>query len=462
MSEKKCIYCGKSNLREGDLSESDIIPDSLTNAKLRNDNVCRIEHNNLFSDHFESTVINDLAFLRNILNINGKNKTFPNYMAKLHIKGDTYTKKFSSDNDNLSDSIMSDESKSKKIGSLDKIKEIAKARDILKIEEIDFNTTEVTKEIDLNTKAFVSDEMMRLATKIAFEWVCKVNGINDYYKAFDDAIKFITTGTHFEDNTPVTMISDKSLNSAIQNISDYGSHLLMYYFDHSNHLNVIFSFWGIVLYEIKLSKTISPQQMKHHFYLQEFMLDGKKRSLSGSDLHNIDHFFRNTTVLAEINGIKLCSNEAVKCAFPIHQTIIVDNVHEYLKKIQAKIFNTEDLYEMFLSNITRIVQTSVADFKSLKRFVSDNNFDGENSFNFKSDNSKYWFLLYIVFLIGKKKLDRIDEQGVKSIVKGFLGHQHNEEFTITKELIESLKKEILSDPDYNLFIKNGSIVLLSS
>ncbi|WP_176494698.1 hypothetical protein [Anaerocolumna aminovalerica] len=45
----KCLYCGT----EYNLSESDIIPDALTNARILNRNVCKIEHNNKFSDLFE-------------------------------------------------------------------------------------------------------------------------------------------------------------------------------------------------------------------------------------------------------------------------------------------------------------------------------------------------------------------------------------------------------------------------
>lgn len=48
----KCIYCGTTE----DLSESDIIPDALTNAKITNRNVCRKNHNNEFSDMFEAEV----------------------------------------------------------------------------------------------------------------------------------------------------------------------------------------------------------------------------------------------------------------------------------------------------------------------------------------------------------------------------------------------------------------------
>ena len=51
----KCIYCGI----DYDLSESDIIPDALTNSCILNNNVCRIEHNNKFSDMFESKIKDD-------------------------------------------------------------------------------------------------------------------------------------------------------------------------------------------------------------------------------------------------------------------------------------------------------------------------------------------------------------------------------------------------------------------
>lgn len=61
--EHKCIYCENTK----DLSESDIIPDALTNARILNKNVCRIEHNNKFSDMFESKVTESIAFITNEL-----------------------------------------------------------------------------------------------------------------------------------------------------------------------------------------------------------------------------------------------------------------------------------------------------------------------------------------------------------------------------------------------------------
>jgi hypothetical protein len=65
MIKRACIYCGTTD----NLSDSDIIPDALTNAKIINPNVCRIAHNSKFSDYFESKVIEKLATITNLLDV---------------------------------------------------------------------------------------------------------------------------------------------------------------------------------------------------------------------------------------------------------------------------------------------------------------------------------------------------------------------------------------------------------
>ena len=83
----ECIYCGTSE----DLSESDIIPDALTNARIINRNVCRVAHNNRFSDLFESKVISDLGFITNELDIkSSKGKKYASYAATIKIDGIGY------------------------------------------------------------------------------------------------------------------------------------------------------------------------------------------------------------------------------------------------------------------------------------------------------------------------------------------------------------------------------------
>lgn len=94
MKEHKCIYCGAS----ADLSESDIIPDALTNARITNKNVCRVAHNNRFSDLFESKVIEALSFITNELDIkSSKGKRYAAYDATVTIDGESYKTSLQSD-----------------------------------------------------------------------------------------------------------------------------------------------------------------------------------------------------------------------------------------------------------------------------------------------------------------------------------------------------------------------------
>jgi len=89
-----CIYCGVTE----DLSKSDIIPDALTNAKMINPNVCRIKHNNDFSDMFEAEVIQKLALITNELDIkSSKGKNYASYESIITIGDTDYNAKITSE-----------------------------------------------------------------------------------------------------------------------------------------------------------------------------------------------------------------------------------------------------------------------------------------------------------------------------------------------------------------------------
>ena len=86
----RCIYCGMEN----DLSKSDIIPDALTSAKIINPNVCRVAHNNRFSDMFENEVIEKLAIITNQLDIkSSKGNNYARYSANIIVDGTEYKTK---------------------------------------------------------------------------------------------------------------------------------------------------------------------------------------------------------------------------------------------------------------------------------------------------------------------------------------------------------------------------------
>jgi hypothetical protein len=75
-----------------------IISDALTNAKIINPNVCRVEHNNKFSDLFEDKVIRKLALITNELDIKSrKSKKYASYSTQINVDGTEYSTKISSE-----------------------------------------------------------------------------------------------------------------------------------------------------------------------------------------------------------------------------------------------------------------------------------------------------------------------------------------------------------------------------
>lgn len=203
--EKKCIYCNKDK----DLSKSDIIPDALSNVKIINPCVCSIQHNQRFSDKFESTIINGLSPITNKLCISSKKKGENRYTPhditmtinnkKYNIKKFTSLAKFYS-----SGGISKSVDGKSMIGELSKLEKIPNGE----VENLDLHEKDKIISFKISHNIFFSSEMYRLVTKIAFEWYCLENHITHYLRDFDEIIKFIDKG---EGINPVKVVSNKDI-----------------------------------------------------------------------------------------------------------------------------------------------------------------------------------------------------------------------------------------------------------
>lgn len=270
MKERACIYCGTTE----NLSSSDIIPDALTNAKIINPNVCRDAHNSKFSDMFEYEIIKHIALITNELDIKSrKGDKYAPYSAKITIDGKEYVTKISSDTELFSrEKIMTTEDGKTKLGPLEKIKKFKDANDD-NITVLDINKLNIEKNVKINLEVFFSDEMHRLMAKIAYEWYCLHNDITDKIDAFNNIIDFITTGNIEKD--PVEFVSNEAVYSYFEHQSDLGNHTILSYIGLDGSVNVIVSFFGIAIYNIKLLPHII-EQCKNNAIYQILTIDAKR------------------------------------------------------------------------------------------------------------------------------------------------------------------------------------------
>lgn len=454
-----CIYCGV----EKPLSESDIIPDALTNARITNKNVCKTEHNNKFSDLFESEVIDALALITNKLDVKSrKGKNYAAYPAVVEIDGIDYNVSMTSEKSIFDGRVIKSVDEKHKMSSLERIKGIAKNPE--EVEEIDVNNLMLTEKVNINLEIYFSDVMYRMISKIAFEWYCVKNNVSGYHEEFANIISFITTG---EGNNPVTIFQNKELYEFYEKQKDLGSHCLFGFEDQEGKINVVVSLFGIAMYRVIVTDK-KPEFCPNNFLYTELRTDSSRREIVHTTYEQAEaDFFE-----ALYNGGKYVEGpklgristkifvgkvqidfvlytfvfNMIKCLIGIHDEVNVPN---------------KCIGEIIIHNIKNILQSSLLHKKTLKRFVKD--YFPENHEPIKinpiSTNKRTTFLFYILFNIGKQEIDAIDDNGLQKVTKQIFNMNAENTIVLDDALEKKLIEEILSTPSYSEILEKGANVI---
>lgn len=269
----KCIYCNSE-----DLSISDIIPVALTGTKVTKLFVCK-KHNAFTNENFEQIVSSNLKFFRSSLGLLERSGKEIKYRADLIIDGITIPKVDISDRASIYEDkkrLFSGEKKGKKflIGNVEKLKQKSGVNEedieIVQMKDVTINYSFSLEEL------FASDAMLRTIAKIAYEWHCYINDIEEcsieQYKDIIECILLKKTVSQF-----VEIVTDNILDQCLKHVCYVGNHGLFEYVDIDGYLYVIINFWGIVLYKVRIKNTFNPNTYKEHCYtLYVYHIDGHK------------------------------------------------------------------------------------------------------------------------------------------------------------------------------------------
>lgn len=441
----KCIYCGSSE----DLSKSDIIPDALTNGKIINPCVCRVNHNNKFSDLFEDDVIKAFAVITNELDVkSSKGNKYAPYDALIEIAGNQYKTKVSYGTDAFSGQrIMKSKDGKSLIGPLEEIKKIKGANEA-DIKIIDVNEEVVEQSIALDLSIFFSESIYRLACKIAYEWFCLRNKIEDRYDQFDEIVNYITEGD--ECNNTVKIVADAEVYSFFNNLAGFGSHVLLSYEDTDGYIHVIVNLFGIVMYDVVLCKNNELCRSKALF--QMITLDSIKKSFSYTDINDLVNNFNNS-----FNEVKI---DNVVCKIP--KDLLDDSMNEkysyiciYDHLLHLNLTkDTQVMIPILLRNIEDVLQASALTMRGLRRFVREHRdyIDSQKELNPKASYKKGIFLFYMLYIVGKN-----EEINSLLDLNTFLRQNFGEgEIQVTEESASRLLTEMLKDNTYIEKIKFGA------
>lgn len=457
-SKKACIYCGAEN----DLSESDIIPDALTNARIINRNVCRKEHNNKFSDLFESKVISSLAFITNGLDIkSSKGKNYAAYPATVNIGGIDYKVSMTSEKGLFDGRVLKSADKKHLMSSYDKVLSIAK--DSSEIQPLDINGLELEEKVNINLAIYFDEAVFRMAAKIAFEWYCSKNNVSGYHDDFENIIFYITTG---KGTNPVSIIQNKRLYDIVGEKANLGSHCLFGFEDSNGRINVVLYLFGIAMYRVIVVEH-KPSFCQNNFLYVELCTDSSRKEITEMSYEQAEKSFygflnpKNFIAGPQINGVTVMlptssvSSDVTLYPFVLNMMKCFDGIHE------ETIVPNAIINSILLNQIKQITQASLVHKKSIKRFVNEYFRDGHEPIviNPLTSNKKVTFLLYILMAIGNSGIETIDDHKLQQVVKSALGIGADSEIIINDALEKKLKTEIMETRHYSDIIEIGANII---
>lgn len=404
MGNIKCIYCNKSESDGIRLSESDIIPGSLTNKKIINRNVCEVDHNNKFGETFESDVINKLAFIRNQLGLKSKNGMLPTYSAAYNIEGEKYS--FQRKNEyvsKLGHEILASKKENSKtlLGPIEMTNKIKKHEDA---EVVNLNGKNILIETDLDREVFFSLSMKRMAAKIGYEWHCKSHNLNEVKQEYKDIIKFICTGE--SDYNMVNIVKCPDLYELLDTKCSLGSHSLIEY-NYKGNAYVLLYFFGLLIYKIKVSNgtLYDPNPI-----YEEFKLDGTSEQIKDKKTtqKNLDLVVENilNDFLTEAGPVAIIKDtRSDDFQKSLDDPIFLKKLDALLKTEIEIIKGREDMTEILNPRIEKLIITyDACNILGYRNFLKKiDNIKGEKEKLLQTiTNSVGVMNLYTIYILGKK------------------------------------------------------------
>lgn len=218
----KCIYCNS----ETELTSSDILTYAITGAKLTKSFVCKT-HNALTNDKYEKKFVSDLDFFRNCLGLTTRDGKPIQYKADISVDGTKMHNVKLSNKESLyapKGVIAGIDDNGNKIlmAPMDKIKKIGKGKE----STVDISNIIVHKTIEADS--FIGYYAVHSVAKMAYEWYCYINDIEEYKKENAEIVEYILGNI---DGDFVDIIVDGNYYAAMDKLSEIGTNSFFQYDD---------------------------------------------------------------------------------------------------------------------------------------------------------------------------------------------------------------------------------------
>lgn len=268
--QMKCIYCNS----ETELTSSDIITYAITGAKLTKSFVCKT-HNALTNDKYEKKFVADLDFFRNHLGLTTRDGKPIQYIADISVDGTEMRNVKISNRESLYApkgvvAGVDDEGKKILMAPMEKIEKISKGN----ASTVDISDVILHKTIF--SDSFLGFYAVHSIAKMAYEWYCYVNGIDEFKEENREIVEYILEKN---ESKPVDIIIDGNYYATIDRLSEIGTNAFFQYDDVDGYRYVVFDFWKTISYRVRICKSpegIACDTKALFFELYLYHIDGSK------------------------------------------------------------------------------------------------------------------------------------------------------------------------------------------
>ena len=324
----KCIYCNS----EVELTSSDIITYAITGAKLTKSFVCKT-HNAFTNDNYEKKFVADLDFFRNQLGLTTRDGKPIQYKADLSIAGTEIHNVKLSDRESLyapKDVVAGTDIEGNKIlmAPMERLEKISKG----KVASVNISDVSVHKTVGSND--FIGYHAIHSMAKMAYEWYCYINNIEEYKEEYQEIVDYILGKTEQE---VVDIIINGNYYWAIDHLSEIGTNSFFQYDDLDGYRYVVIDFWKTIAYRIRICKSPNDCLKKVRtlpVILYLYHIDGSKTQ--------------------QVFGVVL----------------LEENKQAYFETIRPQNI-TADIWRIFASRIGKIMSTMVLSIHILEREVKN-------------------------------------------------------------------------------------------
>ena len=324
----KCVYCNS----EVELTSSDIITYAITGAKLTKSFVCKT-HNAFTNDNYEKKFVADLDFFRNQLGLTTRDGKPIQYKADLSIAGTEIHNVKLSDRESLyapKDVVAGTDIEGNKIlmAPMERLEKISKG----KVASVNISDVIVHKTVGSND--FIGYHAIHSMAKMAYEWYCYINNIEEYKEEYQEIVDYILGKTEQE---VVDIIINGNYYWAIDHLSEIGTNSFFQYDDLYGYRYVVIDFWKTIAYRIRICKSPNDCLKKVRtlpVILYLYHIDGSKTQ--------------------QVFGVVL----------------LEENKQAYFETIRPQNI-TADIWRIFASRIGKIMSTMVLSIHILKREVKN-------------------------------------------------------------------------------------------